>query len=117
MEHQDFLNLVEAAKKDKNKLNSLKLIAIQCQQFSLAADIRDIERELFPESKESIDAKIQASKLNLLFRMVDLDIPDKIAWLINQTLKKHWKRRGNFDLKDASILRAKMIEYFGEDKK
>jgi len=115
MEHQDFLNLVEAAKKDKKKIKAFKVLAVECQQFSLAADLRDIERTLFPESKETIDAKIEASKLNLVFRMVDLSIPDKIAWLVNQTLKKHWKRRGNFDLKDAAMLRAKMIEHFGEE--
>lgn len=115
MEHQDFLNLVEAAKKDKKKLQQFKVLAVNCQQFSLAADLRDIERELFPESKETKDAKIEADKLNLIFRMVDLNIPQNVAWLINQTLKKYWKRRGNFDLKDAATLRAKMIEHFGEE--
>lgn len=114
MEHQDFLNLVEAAKKDKKKIKAFKVLAVDCQQFSLAADLRDIECELFPESKESIDAKIEASKLNLVFRMVGLDIPDRIAWIVNQTLKKHWKRRGNFDLKDASTIMSKATEHFGE---
>jgi hypothetical protein len=114
MEHQDFLNLVEAAKRDKKKIKAFKVLAVDCQQFSLASDLRDIERELFPESREMTDAKIEASKLNLVFRMVGLDVPDRVAWLVNQTLKKHWKRRGNFDLKDAATLRAKTEELFGE---
>lgn len=112
---KEFMQLLEAAKKDKKKLRQLKVLAVSCQQFSLAADIRDIERTLFPESKEMKEAKIEASKLNLVFRMVELNIPDRIAWLINQTLKKYWKRRGNLDLKDCAELVAKMNELFEGD--
>lgn len=115
MESQDLLKLLESAKKDKNNLRKLKMLAAECNLIELAADIRNIEVQLYPESESVKIAKKEADKLNLVFRMVELNIPPRIAWLINKTLKKHWKRRGNFDLEDAAKLRAEMIEIFGEE--
>lgn len=115
MNTQDFTALLEAAKKGKTKLHKLEILAVECNLIELAADIRNIEVQLYPESESVKIAKKEADKLNLVFRMVELNIPPRIAWLINKTLKKHWKRRGNFDLEDAAKLRAEMIEIFGEE--
>ena len=106
------LQLFEVAKKDKKKFRELKALAVSLNQFMLACDLRDIEKELYPESEEAKSAKKEAEKLNLVFRMVELNIPSEIAWLVNQTLKRYSKRKGNFDLKDAAELIAKKNQLF-----
>lgn len=101
---QLILDMFEAAKKDPDKLKAFKSAAVKCNQFELAANLRGMEQKLFPESEEDKKAKESASKLNLIFRMVELNIPEDVCFLINSTLKRYWKRKGNFDLKDASEL-------------
>lgn len=109
-----FMNLVVHAKNDKKKLVALKEMAVKCQNFELAANLREIERQYFPETEEEKKAKKEAKKLNLIFRMVKLNIPDEVAWLISETMKKYRRRRGNFDLKDAADLMDNKDKIFGK---
>lgn len=115
MKTSDLENLVEAAKKDHKTLKALKVLAVKCQQFSLAADIRDLERELFPQTEEQKKAVLEGSNIGSLLRMIEINVPDRFAWLIYQTIKRYSKRRDNFDMKDAAELKAKMIALFGEE--
>jgi len=107
--------LFEEAKKSKKNLVKLKTTALHCQMFELAAKLRDLEVELFPNSEEYNLAHEQAKKANLLFRMVELNIPEPVCWLVEETLKVHKKKKGKFDLLDASKLVAKKNELFTED--
>ena len=109
-------NFIEEAKKDKSKLLALKQAAVKSSQYELAANLRALETELFPESEEVKSAKKRAEKLNLVFRMVELNIPNEIAWLVERTVKRYWKRRGNFDLKDAAELIDMKDKIFGNDR-
>jgi len=106
--------MLEEAKKDKKKLLQMKKMAVNMGQLELAMNLRNLEVELFPESPEVTVAKLKAAKLNLVFRMVELNIPEDVSWLVEATIKRYWKRRGNFDLKDASELVWKRKEIFGE---
>lgn len=108
--------MLEEAKKDKAKLAQLKMTAVKLGQMQLAGELRELERELFPESPEVTSVKQKAKKLNLVFRMVELNIPEDVSWLIEATIKKYWKRHGNFDLNDASGLICKRKEIFGESE-
>lgn len=109
-----FLKFIEEAKTDKSKLRHLKIAAVNSKQYELAANLRALENQLFPESEEVKTAKKRASKLNLVFRMVELNIPDDVAWLIEITMKRYWKRRGNFDLRDAAELIDLKEKIFGD---
>jgi len=109
------LNLFESAKKDKKKFNTLKKLAIDCQLFQLSAELRDIERDLFPESEEYKQARLTANELDVVFRMINLTVNDSVKWLISETLKIHKKKRGKFSLSDAAILLAKKNAIFNDD--
>ncbi len=106
------LGLLESAKKDKNGLIRLKNTAVRCQNFELASELRTLELKLFPETKEEKDAKELVKKLDLVFRMVDLKIDDRTIWVIQETMKVYGKKKGKFDLKDASTIVAKSKEIF-----
>ena len=41
------LKMFEAAKKDKEAFMMIKKLVVRLQQYELAAEIRDIEKELF----------------------------------------------------------------------
>lgn len=105
--------LLEKAKQNKKAFLKLKELAVECQQYELAVNLRGIERELFPESDEVTQAKEFSKKLNLLFRMVDLNIPPKEAWLIVETFKKYTEIGGDkFGMQDATDLTIKTDRIF-----
>lgn len=107
--------IIEGAKKDRKHLMALKNAAVKCQQFELAANIRALENEWFPETEEQKQAKESARKLNLLFRMVDLNISEDLCWLINETLKGHNKKKGKFSIEDAVSLKFQKEKLFQKD--
>ena len=107
--------LFEEAKKSKKNLVKLKSTALHCQMFELAAKLRDLELELYPNSEEYNLAYEQAKNTNILFRMVGLNVPESVCWLVEETLKVHKKKKGKFDLLDASKLVAKKNDLFTDD--
>lgn len=107
-----FEQLIEAAKKNRKGFNRLKNAVVTCQQFELASQLRDIEKEAFPETEEVRLAKEQAKKLNLAFRMVELNISEDVCWLIAETLKMHNEKQGKFSIEDSVKLRLKKEELF-----
>lgn len=109
---QLFNQLIEAAKKNRKGFNRLKNAVVTCQQFELASQLRDIEKEAFPETEEVKLAKEQAKKLNLAFRMVELNISEDVCWLIAETLKMHNEKQDEFSIDDAVKLRLKKEELF-----
>jgi len=110
---EKFVNeLIENCKKNKSSLVKLKNTAVDCQMFEFAANLKKIELELFPEPQEHLDAKLEADKMNLVFRMVELNIPNSIAWLISETVKLQKKKKGKFSLEDAAKLLAKKHQIF-----
>jgi hypothetical protein len=109
---QELLNLVERAKKDKKKLIALKEMAVKCQDFEVAANFREMEKEFFPETGEIKSAKKQAKEIQLALQMVELNVSDDVCWLISNTLKAYSKKKGKFSIKEASELIVKRKELF-----
>ena len=109
MEHL-LKELIEKAKGDKRLLIRLKNAAVAGQSFELASALREMERELFPETEQEKIAK----DLNILFRMVDLDIPGETCWVIYETLTIWKKKKGAFSLKDSAKILADKKKIFGE---
>ena len=107
-----FDQLLNAAKTNKKGLLKLKDAIVANQQYELAGKIRDIEKELFPPSDEEIQAKKLGEELNLLFRMVDLNIADDVCWIIFQAVQLHLKKKGKFSIQEASDLTVKRKRLF-----
>jgi hypothetical protein len=57
-----FNQLIEKAKKDKRTLLALKTTAVKGQQFELAASLRELENEYFPDTEEEKREKENAKK-------------------------------------------------------
>ena len=93
--------MLDAAKKDKKQFIALKNLAVKCQQFELACKIRELEKELFPETEEERKAKDLSKEINNLFSMVGLNVTPDVCWLVYETIKMHSKKKGKFSLKDA----------------
>ena len=94
--------LLENASKKLETLLELKNFAVKVGNYELGAKCREIELEKFPITQEEIDAHEEADMLNLLFRMVELGIDESACYRIVRTLELYKKRKGKFDLKDAS---------------
>lgn len=106
------MKMLEKAKENHKGLKMLKDTAVRCQQYALAAKLRDIEIETFPETQEQKDAKALGKELSLLFRMVELNISDDVCWLIAKTFESHRKKKGKFSIDEAVTLRFKREELF-----
>ena len=110
----DLNPLLEIAKKDKRAFNALKNVAVQCQSYELAAELRAIEVNLFPESEELKKAKKDIIAWQTAFRMVGLNIEDATAFLVVNTVLLSQKKKGKFSLQDASDLQVKRDILFEE---
>jgi len=108
----DIEKMLKDAETNKKALNHLKQASIETQNFVAGAIFRDIERQNFPKTKQETDAHILGSELNRLFRMCDLNIDDKICYIIFTAFEKYKKKKGNFDLKDACKIKADADKYF-----
>lgn len=60
--------------------------------------------------KKKSKHKEKAERLNLLFRMVDLNIPLDVCWVIGKTMKKYKKKKGKFNVKNAVKITCKKDE-------
>jgi hypothetical protein len=101
MENQE-QKLLENASKKLETLLELKRFAKKIGNYDLAQKCEEIELEKFPLSQEEIDADEEAEKLNLAFRMVQLGIDEPTCYRIARTLELYKKKKGKFDIKDAS---------------
>lgn len=96
-------HLLESATKDVKTLNELKNLAVKLQQYELGAECRRLEKELFPETEEEIEAKKRYKEIDLVLRMVEVGFTNqKVYYKIDKTLELFRKKKGKFDLKDAS---------------
>ena len=109
------IRMFKDAEKSHAKLKALKIAAVRCQDFEVAAGLRDLENKNFPDSDEAAKAKRDGTRLSSLFRLVELNISAEVSWLLNETIRKFRRRGDNFDMKDAAHLLAKKAEFFGED--
>jgi hypothetical protein len=104
--------LLESASKDLNTLNELKNLAVKTGNYELGAKCRELEKELFPETEEEINAKAKAKELKLLFEMVQLNIEPEVCFRIFSALEVFRKKKGKFDIKDAADIMNKSKSLF-----
>ena len=94
--------LLENASKKLETLLELKNFAVKVGNYELVAKCREIELEKFPITQEETDAEEEAEKLNLVFRMVELGVDNPTCYRIAKTLELYKKKKGKFDIADAS---------------
>lgn len=103
-----YKNLVSNASKNIETLNDLKNLAVKVGAFELGAECRRLEKELFPETEEETKARARVEELDLALRMVGVKFSDKkLYYIIEETLKVFSKKKGKFDLMDASKIQVK----------
>lgn len=112
MEKKLFTDLIAEAKKDRKKLHDLFKSVLACQQYELAAQLRDIERKEFPESQKIKSIKEKAWRMSDVLSLVGLDIDSGTCWLIAETLKAYDKNEGKLTKEDVAALHAKKKELF-----
>jgi len=81
-------------------------------QYGFAAEIRDVEKKLFPLPKDIEDSIEEARNFKVSLRMVDLDVSEEVCWLIYNTVKAHNQKKGEFSLKDAQKLIKERSKYY-----
>jgi hypothetical protein len=94
--------LLEKAKTDKRILKYLKEATVRAQSYEFASYLRDIELQNFPETPEEKEAKEISRAADLLLRMVEIGTTPSLAYRISQAFKIFGKKKGKFDIKDAS---------------
>lgn len=107
--------LLEKASENKQVLNHLKNAAVHAQSYEFAASLRELEKEKFPETAEDKDAKEKSKATDLLLRMVEIGTNAGSAYRIYEAMRIYAKKKGKFDLKDASKIIADSNRIFTED--
>jgi len=110
-----FNNFLTEAVNDKASLIALKTAVVKAKHYELAGKLRAIERDRFPESEEVKQAKEKADGIDVLLRMIGLNVPLDTCWLLNETFSQYFKKKGKFSLEDASHLIAKQKRLFNEE--
>jgi predicted nucleic-acid-binding protein len=105
---------VEKSKTNRKAFKYLKASSVEAQLFELASELRSLELKYHPETEEQKEAKKIANRMNLLFRMVELNVERPLCWLIYKAIKLNDKKKGNFSLEDASKLIADKKRLFDE---
>ena len=96
-------SLLESASKDVKTLNELKNFAVKLGQYELGAECRRLEKELYPETDEEVQAKERYKEIELVLRMVEVGFTSKkVYYKIDKALELFKKKKGKFDLKDAA---------------
>ena len=96
-------NLLKSASKDLKTLNELKNLSVKLRQYELGAECRRLEKELYPETDEEIQAKERCKEIELVLRMVEVGFTSKkVYYKIDKALELFKKKKGKFDLKDAA---------------
>lgn len=108
-----YKELISGASKNIDSLLELKQIAKKVGANQLVDELSKLEIELFPISQEEKEAKNRVEELDLAFRMVGVQFKEPIIYyLIDETMKVFNKKKGKFDLKDASKIECNAKSLF-----
>ena len=105
-------DLIDKAKKDQSFLRKLKHFATDSCMYEFASQLRELELKQFPESVAVKKEKKDAEMLSRTFGMVELNINERVAYIILKTVEGYKKKKGNFSIKDASYITETANELF-----
>ena len=104
--------LLEKIKPDHKAICMLKNVAVRCQMYELAAALRGLEVEQFPETEEQKEAKKIGMRMQKLFKLVDIDTKPAACWTVIEVLKRYTENDGKFNAADAAPIISKRKELF-----
>jgi len=107
-----FSALVESAKTNRKHFAQLKAVAVACQQYELASELRTLETETFPETEEVKKEKLRAKQVRHVLSMVNANAGEDVCWMIDAAISKLNEKGGSFSIEDASEIRYKASELF-----
>ena len=102
----------EEAKKNKHYFKALKYAVVQCQQYELAAELREIEKAAFPQTEEQKAAHTEAEKIQGALCLVEASASIGTCWAVNEALKVYAVKGGSFSTDDAAEILAKRNQLF-----
>lgn len=114
MDTQLLNDLFEKLKKDKKGLLMLKTAAVRNQQYELAAQLREFEKEHFPLTEENVQSMNKAKNVRNVLSMVGFQISEGAAWLINETMEQYNKKGKDFSIDDSTKLRSERENLYGD---
>jgi len=91
------------------KKKSIEQIKAEKTKIDLASKAIN---NIFANDPETKMAYKEAKEIDVLLRMVDLNVSLQHCWVINETFKLYLKKKSQFDLNDSSIIVAKSHELF-----
>ena len=105
-------DLFEKAKTDKGVLLALKNVAVAAQNAELGMNLREMEKEFFPETKEQKGAKGIDREVKTVLAMCDIRIENPgIGWVIFKAMKAYIAGE-NFSIKHSSKITEKRKQLF-----
>lgn len=98
--------------KSKKTITLLKNVAVKGQKYELAANLRDIERNLLPD--EHLDSKEmkEADVMRRALELTNLKVSMHQAYVINEVAKVVSKKSDSVDIKELSKIEATADEIF-----
>ena len=101
-----FNSYLKEAKKDVKKLRDLKTLFVKHQQFELASNVRDIEKELYPISEKDDILKNDAKTFKIALALFDFNVEEKVAFTVFNVARMIIEKNVEFDLKDTIEIKA-----------
>lgn len=101
------------AEKDREVLKGLKNLAVQTRNYELAANLRTLEVEKYPEALTTSKEYKNAEVFDVVLRLVDMNIGIERAYLVLECAKVFIKKKGNADMKDTAKIKSKAKKIFG----
>jgi len=89
MESNLLQQFLENCKQSKTTLAQLKNLAVKVQDYEFAANVRELETTLFPQTLVDEAERKKASDIAKIFGMFNLQVKPREAWLVNTILEKY----------------------------
>ena len=108
-------NISSLIEKDNNILKQLKILMVNNNQFEIASDLRDIERENNPKSKEDLEDLEEYDKsevLQTLLAICDIKCSIKVSYMIKELVTIYNEKGGEVSLQHAADIKAKSEQIF-----
>ncbi len=79
--------LFERCKTNRKGLQLLKTAFVNLQDYQLASKLRDLEKEVFVETKETRKIKSDGQIISQILKLIGYNITPAESWVINEVLK------------------------------
>lgn len=96
----------------KKAFRTLKTISVIGQDYELAAELRTMELELFPETEEEKTAKKQAKDLEGILKFFGIKTSLSNCYIILEAVKKYNELGTDFSIKDSVKIELDAEKYF-----